>query len=69
MVYILRYLCTRFPRDRGYGSGVIGESVLEKSFEKKEWPGFGSLYESPYLCRHFPLKNSGQDRQKFFNIL
>ncbi len=32
---ILRYLCTRFPRDRGYGSGVIGEFVLEKSFEKK----------------------------------
>mgnify|MGYP001215919135 FL=1 len=32
---ILRYLCTRFPRDRGYGSGVIGESVLEKKVLKK----------------------------------
>ena len=33
---ILRYLCTRFPRDRGYGSGVIGESVLEKKVLKKK---------------------------------
>ena len=35
MGYILRYLCTRFPRDRGYGSGGIGGSVLEKKVLKK----------------------------------